>query len=66
MGTTDTIKITHTDNGEKTIIHFKGRKMEGIKLPKRSGSGFHNSRPRKQRTRSQIKQAWRKECLVLN
>ena len=43
------MKIQQVDSKEKTTIFIKGRKLEGIKLPRRSGSGFHGGKGRNSR-----------------
>jgi hypothetical protein len=40
------------ERGEKTTIIVNGRRITGIKIPKRSGSGFHSTEPKRCRTRS--------------
>lgn len=43
------------ENGRKTTIIFQGRKLEGLKLSHRTGSGPHGGKGRKNRSEEKRK-----------
>jgi hypothetical protein len=44
-------RVVIDENGKCTRIQVKCEVKSGIRLGKRSGSGFHDERPNRQRTR---------------